>query len=204
MPVDIVHARNLRPAAHANDSAQRSWTTRPLNVGSRRGGGSALSPYTRAVDADQVIAALGLSPHPEGGWFAETWREAAPDGERAASSAIYFLLRAGGSTRWHRVDAAEAWHHYVGAPVELRIAESGQATTVVRLGPDIEHGERPQAIVPAGAWQAARTLGAWTLVGCTVAPAFEAAGFELAPEGWEPGWLEQDARSDRDDRERDS
>ena len=138
------------------------------------------------MDADALVTLFGLQPHPEGGWYAETWRDPASDGERAAGSAIYFLLRAGESSRWHRVDATEIWHHYAGAPLELRIASDGPATTMI-LGDDVDLGERPQAVVPPGAWQAARSLGDWTLVGCTVAPAFEFAGFELAPEGWEPG-----------------
>lgn len=143
-------------------------------------------------DADALIAALELRQHPEGGWYAETWRADAPAGTRPSGSAIYFLLRAGETSRWHRVDAAEAWHHYAGAALELRIAApsddvgSAPIVSVHRLGSDVTAGERPQAIVPAGAWQTARSLGAWTLVGCTVSPAFEFAGFELAPEGWEP------------------
>lgn len=142
--------------------------------------------YTPPVDADTIIEALGLRPHPEGGWYAETWRDAAAGAERPASSAIYFLLRAGETSRWHRVDATEVWHHYAGSPLELRIAATDKAETVI-LGDDLSRGERPQAIVPPRALQAARSLGDWTLVGCTVAPAFEFAGFELAPEGWEPG-----------------
>lgn len=144
-------------------------------------------------DAETVIAALGLRPHPEGGWYAETWRAEAAPGIRPAGSAIYYLLRAGEMSRWHRIDATEVWHHYAGAPLELRVAvddADGSAPSLVnahRLGGDIGAGERPQVVVPAGAWQAARTLGAWTLVGCTVAPAFEFPGSELAPEGWKPG-----------------
>jgi predicted cupin superfamily sugar epimerase len=137
---------------------------------------------------DTVIDALGLRPHPEGGWFVETWRAPAEDGKRAAASAIIYLLRAGESSRWHRVDAAEIWQWSAGYALELRIARAtGGPVDVVRLGGNVAVGERPQAVVPAGAWQAARPLGAWALVGCIVAPAFEYAGFELAPEGWEPG-----------------
>lgn len=142
------------------------------------------------MDADDIIARLGLRPHPEGGWYAETWRTPVSDGfdgTRPSGSAIHFLLRAGQRSAWHRVDAAEIWHHYAGAPLELRIAESGSTPTAIRLGIDLASGETPQAVVPAGAWQAARSLGDWTLVGCTVSPAFEFGGFELAPEGWEPG-----------------
>jgi predicted cupin superfamily sugar epimerase len=137
--------------------------------------------------AGAVIAVLGLSAHPEGGWYAETWRAPASGSERPAGSAIYYLLRSGERSHWHRVDAAETWHHYAGAPLELRISTDGRATDTIRLGDDIRAGERPQALVPPGAWQAARSLGGWSLVGCTVAPAFEFAGFELAPVGWEPG-----------------
>ena len=142
--------------------------------------------YTPAVDAGMLIEALGLEPHPEGGWYAETWRDAAPEGQRPASSAIYYLLRAGEASRWHRVDATEVWHHYAGAPLELRTATDATVERVI-LGTSLDAGQRPQAVIPPGSWQAARSLGEWTLVGCTVAPAFELSGFELAPEGWEPG-----------------
>jgi predicted cupin superfamily sugar epimerase len=122
-----------------------------------------------------LIDALGLAPHPEGGWYAETWRE-------DATTAIYFLLPAGEVSRWHRIDRTEIWHYYAGAALELRVAGAG----AVVLGPDLGAGQRPQAVVPAAAWQTARSLGDYTLAGCTVSPAFEFAGFELAPEGWEP------------------
>jgi predicted cupin superfamily sugar epimerase len=138
--------------------------------------------------AGSVTAALGMVAHPEGGWFVETWRAAAAPGERAAASAILYLLAAGERSRWHRVDAAEIWQWSAGETLELRIAaRDGGPVDLVRLGGDVAAGERPQAVVPAGAWQAARPLGAWALVGCIVAPAFEYGGFELAPEGWEPG-----------------
>jgi predicted cupin superfamily sugar epimerase len=141
-----------------------------------------------ALTAAEVIAALGLEPHPEGGHFRETFRDAAPaPGGRGASTAIYYLLQAGERSHWHRVDAAETWHFYAGAPLELEISGDGRSRDSRRLGPDLAAGERPQAVVPKGAWQAARSLGAWTLVGCTVAPAFEFAGFDLAPPGWAPG-----------------
>jgi hypothetical protein len=132
--------------------------------------------------ADAIIAALELKPHPEGGWYRETFRAEAPPGTRAAVTAIYYLLRAGERSHWHRVDASEIWHWYAGDALELRI---GPAT--VRLGGNIAAGERPQAIVPPHEWQAARSLGAWTLAGCTVSPAFEFSGFELAPPEWAPG-----------------
>lgn len=139
--------------------------------------------------AADVIRLLDLKPHPEGGHFRETFRDARRiDGGRAASTAIYFLLARGERSHWHRLDAAEVWHWHAGAPLTLATAarESGPVTRQ-RLGPDIATGERPQAIVPAHVWQAAESLGEWTLVGCTMAPGFELAGFELAPAGWNPG-----------------
>ncbi len=141
------------------------------------------------LDADRVIALLGLRPHREGGWYAETWRPGPPDGaDRPVSTAIYYLLRNGEASQWHRVDATETWHFYAGDPLELRLSETDRGPAEARtLGPDLEAGERPQVIVPAGWWQAARPLGAWTLAGCTVAPGFTFDGFELAPLGWEPG-----------------
>jgi uncharacterized protein len=138
-------------------------------------------------EAETVIARLGLRAHPEGGWYAETWLAPARLGERPASSAIYYLLQAGERSHWHRVDAAEVWHHYAGAALELRLSADGRTVEATRLGSEIDQGERPQAVVPPGAWQAARSLGAWSLLGCTVSPAFDFAGFELAPPGWEPG-----------------
>ncbi|MBI5164151.1 MAG: cupin domain-containing protein [Magnetospirillum sp.] len=137
------------------------------------------------MDAAAIVACLGLVPHPEGGAYAETYRHRPEDGGRGACTAIYYLLRAGERSRWHRVDAVEIWHHYAGAALALNIAEAG-TTRVIRLGADLAAGEVPQAVVPAGAWQAAAPLGAWALLGCTVSPAFEFAGFEMAPEGWEP------------------
>lgn len=133
------------------------------------------------MTAGEVVALLGLEPHPEGGWYRQTFRDVAPPEGRGASTAIYFLLEAGQESRWHRVDAAEVWHHYAGAPLILTIDQADH-----RLGPDLAAGERPQAVVPAGVWQKARSLGDWTLVGCTVAPGFEFAGFEMAPAGWAP------------------
>ena len=138
--------------------------------------------------AAEVIRLLDLKPHPEGGHFRETFRDSRTvDGARAASTAIYFLLARGDRSHWHRVDAVEAWHYHAGAPLELEIAMSAKSPVErVTLGPDIAAGERPQAIVPAHAWQAAQSLGEWTLVGCTVAPGFEFKGFELAPKDWSP------------------
>jgi predicted cupin superfamily sugar epimerase len=136
--------------------------------------------------AEDIIAALGLVAHPEGGHYRETWRAPADGGNaRGVGTAIYYLLRAGEESRWHRVDAVEVWHFYAGDPLELRIAGDSGVNTIV-LGTQVATGARPQIVVPRDAWQAARPLGAWTLVGCTVSPAFVFDGFELAPEGWSP------------------
>lgn len=137
--------------------------------------------------ADEIIRELGLKQHPEGGWYAETFRDAASTNGRAHSTAIYFLLKAGQRSHWHRVDAVEVWLFHAGAPIELDLSDDGKTHRTVRLGPNVLAGERPQAIVPAGAWQAAATTGEWTLVSCTVAPGFEFKHFELAPPGWAPG-----------------
>jgi predicted cupin superfamily sugar epimerase len=139
--------------------------------------------------AADIVRLLELAPHPEGGHFRETFRDTRRfDGERAASTAIYFLLARGERSHWHRIDAAETWHFYAGAPLRLEIAaRAGAEVVATTLGPDLAAGERPQAIVPAGAWQAAASLGDWTLAGCTVAPGFAFEGFELAPKDWRPG-----------------
>lgn len=137
--------------------------------------------------AETIIRALGLKPHPEGGWFRETWRAKTNDGERAVGTAIYYLLEKGQRSHWHRVDATEIWHFHAGAPLRLSLSPDGTDAETLTLGPDLEEGARPQAIVAAGCWQAAESLGPWTLVSCTVSPAFEFDGFELAPPGWKPG-----------------
>lgn len=138
------------------------------------------------LTAAEVIRVLELVPHPEGGHFRETFRDVAgPDG-RARSTQIYFLLAGDEISRWHRVDAVETWHWHAGAPLALTVSENGHDAWCVHLGMDLSTGERPQAIVPAHAWQTAVSLGAWTLVGCTVAPGFEFSGFELAPDDWRP------------------
>jgi predicted cupin superfamily sugar epimerase len=157
-----------------------------------------------SLTAADVVRLLDLAPHPEGGHFRETFRDhRRVDGGRAASTAIYFLLAGGERSHWHRIDAIEVWHFYAGAPLLLEIAAGEQDAVMsvahecvthgrvthmrVTLGPDLAAGEQPQTIVPAGAWQAAESLGAWTLVGCTVSPGFEFERFELAPKGWRPG-----------------
>jgi predicted cupin superfamily sugar epimerase len=139
-----------------------------------------------APTAAEIIARLELKPHPEGGHFRETFRDPRLDANgRSVSTAIYFLLARGERSHWHRIDAVEVWHFYAGSPLTLQVT-SGDGTRVVRLGPDLAAGEVPQATVPANAWQAAESCGDWTLVGCTVAPGFDFAAFELAPQGWMP------------------
>jgi uncharacterized protein len=140
-----------------------------------------------SLDADVVIRFLDLARHPEGGWYRETWRHDAGEGARGAGTAIYYLLAANEVSAWHRVDAAEIWHWYAGAPLCLDLADlPGDASSTI-LGPDLFAAQRPQVIVQAGVWQSARSLGSWTLVGCTVSPAFVISGFEIAPAGWQPG-----------------
>ncbi|MFP6771070.1 MAG: cupin domain-containing protein [Alphaproteobacteria bacterium] len=134
------------------------------------------------MSASEVIAALNLQPHPEGGYYAETYRHAPKDGGRGAMTAIYYLLAAGENSAWHRVnDADEIWHYYAGAPLELK--RDGET---FMLGADLAAGQRPQVVIGQGQWQSARTTGMWTLVGCTVGPAFQFESFEMAPAGWDP------------------
>ncbi|HTH98341.1 MAG TPA: cupin domain-containing protein [Stellaceae bacterium] len=142
------------------------------------------------MDAQAIIDLLGLQPHPEGGYYRETWRdepgEGGPDESRRGSgTAIYFLLPAGQVSAWHRVDAVEIWHWHAGAPLQLDIAADGKRESRI-LGNDLAAGQRPQGIVPKDAWQSAKSLGDWTLVGCTVSPAFRFEGFEMGVPGWEP------------------
>jgi predicted cupin superfamily sugar epimerase len=140
--------------------------------------------------AKEICNALDLAPHPEGGWYRETWRAAAKDQERAAGTAIHFLLAAGERSHWHRVDAAEIWLWHAGDPLVLQMAEDENSTTeTVRLGSDIGNGEAPQAIVPPDMWQAAELLlgtCGYCLVSCVVIPGFDFGGFTLAPPGWTP------------------
>ncbi len=138
------------------------------------------------TEADRIARALGLAPHPEGGRYRQTWAADAAPGERAAGTAILFLLAAGERSHWHRVDAAEVWHFHAGAPLVLSLAEGAAGPRRdLTLGPDPLGGQAPQGIVPAGWWQAARSTGDWTLVGCTVSPGFRFEGFELAPAGFD-------------------
>lgn len=142
------------------------------------------------LDAPEIIRLLELKPHPEGGFYRETFRDAPGPNGRALSTLIYFLLKAGQISAWHRVDAAEVWHYYAGAPLRLSIWQQGQGLRTVDLGIDLHAGQRPQCVVPAGFWQMAEASGGgapgWSLVGCSVAPGFEFSGFEMAEAGWQP------------------
>jgi predicted cupin superfamily sugar epimerase len=139
------------------------------------------------MSPEDIIRELSMQPHPEGGWYVQTFRDT-EGGSRGYSTAIYYLLKAGERSHWHRVrDAAEVWHYYAGAPLSLHRAEHGGSIEAITLGTDMPKGQRPQAIVPAGWWQSAETLGDYTLVGCTVAPGFQFTSFELAPPNWTPG-----------------
>jgi len=136
------------------------------------------------VTADQIIAHLNLAPHPEGGFYRQTW--VAENDGRPTGTCIYFLLKSGGASHWHHVDAVEIWHYYAGAPLILRMSDSDAGPAIThRLGPDLAIGEVPQIIVPTGHWQAAQTTGDWTLVGCTVSPGFQFSGFMLAPKNFD-------------------
>lgn len=135
--------------------------------------------------AKDVIFTLGMRPHPEGGWYARTFEDDDKAGGRARSTAIYYLLEAGDTSHWHRIDAVEVWHFYAGSPLKLRISD-GQSVDEHLLGPELDGGQRPQVVVPTGQWQSAVSTGAWTLVGCTVAPGFAFSGFELADKDWAP------------------
>ena len=153
-------------------------------------GGPCLAPSQDAgrrppIDADEIIARYALTPHPEGGHYREIFRAFAEDGGRGAVTSIYYLLRTGEVSAWHRIDAVEIWHYHAGAALRLELSLDGVDMTSHRLG--VDDCAWPQVTVPVGAWQSAHSEGDWTLVGCTVAPAFEFAGFELAPPGWHPG-----------------
>jgi hypothetical protein len=139
------------------------------------------------LGVNEIIRILGLAPHPEGGWFVETFRAPAPQGARASCTAIYFLLGADQVSAWHKVDATEIWLWQAGAPLALTRSLDGIEAASMQLGPDLRAGQRPQGVIPDGAWQSAESLGAWTLVSCVVAPGFEFSGFELAPQDWRPG-----------------
>ena len=140
--------------------------------------------------AKAIIEQLRLVPHPEGGWYRETWRDHAEGGERARATAILFLLEDHQRSHWHRVDAAELWLWHAGDPLLLEVSAESGPPRDTRLGPDVLNGDVPQFIVAPGEWQCAAPLpgtAGYTLVSCVVTPAFEFAGFTLAPEGWRPG-----------------
>ena len=138
------------------------------------------------LTAAEVIRLLELKPHPEGGYYRETFRDKHVVEGRSASTLIYYLLDVGDVSHWHRCDAAEVWHWYAGAPLVITVSPNGHDASAHYLGPDLKANQRPQFVVPANAWQTCTSLGAWTLVGCTVAPGFEFAGFEMAPADWRP------------------
>jgi predicted cupin superfamily sugar epimerase len=133
------------------------------------------------VTADAIISALRLQPHPEGGHFRETWRHVPPEGGRGAGTAIYFLLRSGEISRWHRVDATEIWLYHAGAPLRLEWRIADGVVEGCDLGPDVLRDQAPQVVIPPHAWQRAWSLGDYTLVSCTVSPAFQFEGFEMEP-----------------------
>jgi predicted cupin superfamily sugar epimerase len=145
---------------------------------------------TENLTAEWLITELALERHPEGGWYRQTFKDENPSGGRALSTAIYFLLEGDDVSSWHRVDAAEVWHFYAGAPLRLTISGDGSSAQSHVLGADFAAGERPQVVVPKDYWQTARSLGEWTLVGCTVAPGFEFSGFELS-EPPQLAWVEE-------------
>ena len=140
-----------------------------------------------ALSAPEIVRLLDLQPHPEGGHFRETFRDTRSVAGRGCSTAIYYLLAEGERSKWHRVDATEVWHHYCGAPMQMTLSPDGEQAERHQLGTEFQAGQRPQIVVPRDYWQSAESLGAWTLIGCTVAPAFEFAGFEMAPPDFNPG-----------------
>lgn len=139
--------------------------------------------------AREIIDTLKLERHPEGGWYVQTFRDSNEHQGRARSTAIYYLLEGSDRSHWHMVDAVEIWHYHAGAPLELSLSADGMTARSIILGVDLASGQRPQGLVRTGEWQSARSLGDWTLVGCTVAPGFEFSGFRMAPPDWRPGML---------------
>jgi predicted cupin superfamily sugar epimerase len=144
-----------------------------------------------ADTAEAMIATLNLAPHPEGGWYRETWRAPAEGGARAGGTAILFLLEAGQRSHWHRVDAAELWLWHAGSPLAVLVEQENGGSQEYALGGDVAGGYQPQCLVPASRWQSAEVRATearagWALVSCVVVPGFEFDGFELAPPGWHP------------------
>jgi uncharacterized protein len=191
------HLRILAELLAPNkDPAQRSYERVGFCCGLTHLPGTWLSHRLTWLEmseaADEVIRILALTPHPEGGHYVETHRDSVGAEGRGCGTAIYFLLRAGERSHWHRLDAVEIFHYYAGLPLEVRLWQEGSAVERMVLGPHITRGQRPQVIIPRGVWQAARPLPStasefdYSLVGCTVTPAFEFSGFELAEPAWEP------------------
>ena len=145
-----------------------------------------VSEVSSDVSGNEIIRLLDLQPHPEGGWYRQTFKDTPVDQDRPNSTAIYYMLQAEERSAWHKIDAVEVWHYYAGAPLRLSISD-GHSVDEHTLGADLENGQRPQVVVLRFAWQSAVSMGDFTLVGCTVAPGFEFAGFELAASDWAPG-----------------
>jgi uncharacterized protein len=139
------------------------------------------------MTASQVIGLLNLEPHPEGGWYRQSFSDRPDSTGRPLSTAIYYLLEGGKRNAWHRVDATEMWHWYGGDAMRIEVSHDGVHRIESLLGPDLMSGERPQFVIPAGHWQRTTCLGDWALIGCTVTPGFQFSRFELAEPGWEPG-----------------
>lgn len=146
-----------------------------------------LSGQSGDLGLNEIIRILDMQPHPEGGWYVETFRDEKTVDGRSVATVIYFLLAADQVSAWHKVDASEIWLWHAGAPLSLSVSEDGVSTRSFRLGPNIRGSEKPQIVIPAEVWQTAESLGAWTLVSCVVAPGFEFSGFQMAPDGWYPG-----------------
>jgi predicted cupin superfamily sugar epimerase len=142
-----------------------------------------------SVSIEEIVTRLDLEPHPEGGWFKRTWSHGDEHGGRPLATSIHYLLPAGVTSRWHRVDADELWMHRHGDPLDLSVCLDAEAGSidVVTVGPVAAVGQQPQHTVTAGTWQSATSQGRYTLVSCVVVPGFVWEGFELAPEGWVPG-----------------
>lgn len=162
-------------------------TAQPLSLPEKACDKLAPGPSTKR-SAQEVITQLSLTPHPERGWYIQAFEDPEKTNNRSASTAIYYLLEKGEISYWHRVlDATELWHYYLGAPLQLSLSfDDGKPVRHQILGPDIFDNQAPQIIIEKGEWQRAESLGDWTLVGCTVAPGFTYAGFEMAAEDWEP------------------
>ena len=140
--------------------------------------------------AKEIIETLNMEPHPEGGWYTRTWRSTQTSDGRRIGSAIYYLLEEDQTSRWHRIDADEIWHFYTGSAVTLSVSNFGDGVEAQVLGPDVLRGERPQILVPSSSWHTATPINGWSLIGCTVVPAFQFGGMEIASDGWEPTTVE--------------